>query len=108
MLRHYAGLFEEHGAKTPILKQADCPFVYTFRSDAGNHAEHENTTSRESSTAIESTPGKKEVAPGKPLDTSTKPYVVPTYGFEGEVVALQSCSTPSGYQSSVLVVSPST
>jgi hypothetical protein len=24
MLRHYASLFEEHGATTPILKQADC------------------------------------------------------------------------------------
>jgi hypothetical protein len=63
---------------------------------------------QETSTAIETTPGKKEVAPGKPLDTSKKPYVVPTYGFEGEVVALQSCSAPSGYQNSVLVVSPST
>jgi hypothetical protein len=38
MLRHYAGLSEEHGATTSILKQADRPLVYTLRSDVGNHA----------------------------------------------------------------------
>jgi hypothetical protein len=34
MLRHYAGLSEEHGATTSILKQADRPLFYTLRSDA--------------------------------------------------------------------------
>jgi hypothetical protein len=123
MLDHYENLFEEHRATTPILKQADRPLVYTLRPDAGNHAigaaplQGEKPNRRKTRNMKPQLPGKppprrkppparKRSPPEDPHHTSAKPYVVPTHGFEGEVAAIQSCSAPSGHQSSALVASP--